>query len=137
MSPISECQNKVIKSGCLSLNPANPASIHQGGVHVALIWYLLNKLKNTHGHDVVGLCCSLVLALSIQAIEYELDFNLFSGVAVNQVISPSGDNIGVSSLKFFTSKAKSVVLMPIVFVDKGQTPIRTIPFSLILCLKNC
>ena len=79
-------------------------------------------------------CCSLVLAFSIQEIEYEFDFDLFPGVVVNEVIASSGDNIGILSLNFLTSKRKSVVLMPIVFVNKGQTPIRTISFSLILCL---
>ena len=74
----------------------------------------------------MSFCCSLVLAFNIQTIKYEFDLDLFSGVALNQVISPSGENIGISSLEFFTSKMKSVVLMPIVFVDKGQTPLRSI-----------
>ena len=74
----------------------------------------------------VGYC------FSIQAIEYEFDFNLFSGVVIDQVIPPSGDNISISCLELFTSKMKSLVLMPIVFVNKSQTPIRTISFSLIL-----
>ena len=85
--------------------------------------------KNTHGHDVVSFCCPLVFAFSIQAIQYEFDFDLLSGVAVNQVVPPSRDSIGISSLEFFMSKMKSVVLMPIILVDKGQTPIRTISFS--------
>ena len=67
-------------------------------------------------------------------VVYEFDFDLLSDVAVNQVIPPSGDSIGISSLKFFTNKTTSVVLMPIVFVDKGQTPKRTISFSSILFL---
>ena len=78
------------------------------------------------------LWASVVLAFSIQAIEYEFNFNLFPDVALDQVISPSGNNIGIPSPEFFTSKVKSVVLMPIVFVDKGQTPIRAISFSLVL-----
>ena len=100
-------------------------------LHVTLTWYLGNELENTHGHDVVSSCCPLVLAFGIQAIEYEFDFDLLSGVAVNQIVPLSRDNISILSLEFFTSKMKSLVLMPIVFVDKGQTPIRTISFSLI------
>ena len=131
MPPISECPNKLIESCCLSSNPANSASKYTGGVHVTSTWYLGDELKNTPGHDVVSFCCPLVLAFSIQAIEYEFNFDLLSGAAVDQVIPPSGDNIGISSLEFFTSKTKSVVSMPIVFVNKGQTPVRTISFSLI------
>ena len=85
--------------------------------------------ENTCSHDVMSFCYPLVLAFGIHAIKYEFNFDLLPAVAVNQVIPPSGDNIGISSLKFFTSKMKSVVSMPIVFVDKGQTPIRTISFS--------
>ena len=80
----------------------------------------------------MGLLCLLVPAFSIQGIEYEFNFNLFSGVVIDQVILPSRDNISISSLELFTSRVKSVVSMPIVFVDKSQTPIRTVLFSLIL-----
>ena len=114
------------------MNPANPHLIYWGSVHVTSTWYFQNELKDTSGHDVMGLRCPLVLAFSIQAIEYEFDFDLFSGVVIDQVVPPSRNNIGISSLELFTSKMKSVVLMPIVFVDKSQTPIRTISFSLIL-----
>ena len=78
----------------------------------------------------MSFCYPLVLAFSIHAIKYEFDFDLLPGVAVNQIIPLSGDNIGILSLEFFTSKMKSVDSMHIVFVDKGQTPIRTILFSL-------
>ena len=80
----------------------------------------------------MGFCCPLVLAFSIQAIEYEFDFNLFSSVAINQVIPPSRDIICILFPEFSTSKMKSVVSMPIVFVNKGQAPIRTILFNLML-----
>ena len=62
----------------------------------------------------------------------EFNFDLFSGLVVNQVMSPSRDTICILSPEFFISKVKSVVSMPIVFVNKGQTPIRAISFSLIL-----
>ena len=77
----------------------------------------------------MSFCCPLVLAFNTQAIKYEFDLDLLSGVDVDQVIPPSGNNIGISSLEFFTSKMKFVVSMPVVFVNKGQTPIRTISFS--------
>ena len=80
----------------------------------------------------MSFCYPLVLAFSIQAIEYEFDLDLFSSVAVNGVIPPSRDNICILSPELSTSKMKSVVLMPIVFVNKGQTPIRTILFNLML-----
>ena len=127
--PIPECPNKLIKGWSLSSNLSNPLLIYWGGVHSTSTWY---ELEDTSGHDVMGLWCLLVLAFSIQAIEYEFNFDLFSGVVINQVIPPSGDNISILSLELFTSKTKSVVLMPIVFVDKSQTPIRTISFSSIL-----
>ena len=72
----------------------------------------------------MSFCCPLVLAFHIQAVEYEFDFNLLSSVTVNQVLPPFRDNISILSIEFFTSKMKSVVLMPIVFVNKGQTPLK-------------
>ena len=68
----------------------------------------------------------MVLAFSIQAIKYEFDFDLFPDVAINQVVPPSGDNIGILSLELLTSKTKPAVSMSIVLVDKSQTPTRTI-----------
>ena len=95
LPPISECPNKLIESCCLRLNLAEPASKHRGGVHVTLTWHIGDELENTHHHDVMSFYCPLVLAFSIQAINYEFDFDLLSGVAVDQVIPPSGDNIGI------------------------------------------
>ena len=60
------------------------------------------------------------LLSAVEAIEYEFNFHLFCGVVINQVIPSSGDNISISSLDLFTNKSKSVVLMPIVFVNKSQ-----------------
>ena len=80
----------------------------------------------------MSFCYPLFLAFGIQAIKYEFNFDLFSSVAVNQVIPSSGDNICIPSPEFSTSKMKSVVSMPIVFVDKGQTPIKTISFNSML-----
>ena len=68
----------------------------------------------------------LVPTLSKQAVEYEFDFNLFSSVVVNQIFPPSNENICIPFPEFLSSEMNSVVLMPIVFINKGQAPIRTI-----------
>ena len=129
MSPISECPCELIKGWCSSLKPTNSVSEHSCNVLITSTRYPRNKAKNTHDHDVVGICSSLIFTLNIQAIKYEFNFNLLPGVVVDQVVSPSRDNICISSLKFFTSKANSMVSMPIVFVEKCKTPVRTIFFS--------
>ena len=132
MPPVSECPYELIKGWCSSLKPTNSVSEHRCSGLIALTRYPRNKLKNTRGHDVVGIHSSLNFTLSIQAIKYEFDFDLLLGVVVNQVISPSRDNICILSPKFFTSKVNSMISMPIVFVEKCKTPVRTSSFSLIL-----
>ena len=114
----------------VSIQPS--LSLNTGGVQVTSTWYLGDEFENTHSYDIVSFCWPLVLAFSKQAIEYEFDFDLFSSVVVNQVFPPSRDNICIPFLEFATSKMKSVVSMPIVFVNKSQTPVRTILFNSLL-----
>ena len=77
----------------------------------------------------------LVPTLSEQAVQYEFNFDLFSSVAVNQIFPPSGENIYIPFSEFISSKTKPVVSMPIVLVNKGQTPIRTISFDVKLIIR--
>ena len=46
----------------------------------------------------------------------------------------SSDNIHIPFSKVIGSEAKSVVLMPIVLVNEGQAPIKTIPFDIKLII---
>ena len=75
-------------------------------------------------------CRPLDPPLSKKAVKYEFNFNLFLSAVVNQILLPSSNNICVPFSEFIGSKAKSVVLMPIVLINKGQAPIK--PFNLIL-----
>ena len=74
----------------------------------------------------MSFCRPLVPTLSKQAVKYEFDFNLFLSVVVNLIFPPSSKNICIPFPEFISSKMKSVVLIPIVFVNKSQAPIRTI-----------
>ena len=130
--PIFKCPNELIEGGCSSSKSANSVPVHRSCVQITSTWYLRNEFKETSGHNVMGFRASLVLAFSIQAIQDEFDFDFLSGIVVNQIISPSRDDICILPFKFVSSKVKSICSMPIVLVNKGQAPIRTISFSLIL-----
>ena len=136
MSPVPECPYKFIYGWCLGLNSSNLASKHKCHVFFILTRYSRDELKNADCYDVMSICCPLIFTFSIQTVKYEFDFNFLPGVIVNEVVSPSGDNILVLFLVFLTGKVNSMVLMPIVFVKQCKTPVRTNFFSLIPISNN-
>ena len=124
MSPVPECPCKFIKGWYPGSNSTNLASIHRHH----------DELKNADCHDVMSICCPLILTFS--TVKYEFDFDFLPGVIVNEVVPPSGDNIFVSFRTFLTGKANSMVLMSIIFVEQCKTPVKTNFFSLIPISNN-
>ena len=106
MSPVPECQYKIIEGWC-------------PGVLFTSTMYYKDELKIADCHNVVSIRHPLIFTFSIQTVKNEFDFDIFSGVSVNQVIPPTGDNIFVSFLMFLTGEANSMVSMPIVFVEQA------------------
>ena len=135
MSLVPECPYKFIKGWCSGLNSSYPVSKHRCHVFFTSTRYSRDELKNTDCHDVMSFSCPLILTFSIQTVKYEFDFNFLPCVTVNEVVSPSGDNVILFST-FLTGEVNSMVLMPIVFVEQCKTTVRTNFFSSIPISNN-
>ena len=136
MSPVPECPYKFIEGWCPGPDSTNLALKHRHHVFLTLTRYPRDELENADCHDVLGICCPLIFTFRIQTVKCEFYFDFLPGVIVNQVISPSGDNIFFSFLMFLHGKMNSMVSMPIVFVKQCKTPVRTNFFSSISISNN-
>ena len=87
------------------------------------------ELEDTVGKDVVSIRSPLDLAFSIKTVKDKLNFNLFSGVQIDKVWSPSRSGIRVSLHQLLISKLNAISPVPIVFIKQGKTPVAITDFS--------
>ena len=124
--PIHKGPDKVIEAGLLTRETTKQLqllSIHLSGVQITAIAYLSNKLQNTVGQHILDIWQALHFQLGIEAFKNILNFDLLSGVSINEIETVPHSSISILMLEFSMSKTDPVVLMTIIFVQQGNAPV--------------